>query len=35
MSEEEARDLMGFIEMLLKLVYEFPAASKKYSSSKP
>lgn len=30
MSEEAARDLMAFAEMLLKLVYEFPAASKKY-----
>ncbi len=35
MSEEEARDLTAFVEMLLKLVYEFPATSKKYSSPKP
>ena len=32
MSEEEAKDLIAFVEMLLKLVYEFPASSKKYSS---
>ncbi len=32
MSEEEAKDLISFAEMLLKLVYEFPAASKKYDS---
>jgi len=31
MSQEEAKDLISFVEMLLKLVYEFPAASKKYS----
>lgn len=31
MSEEEAKDLIIFSEMLLKLVYEFPAASKKYN----
>lgn len=30
MSEEEAKDLISFVEMLLKLVYEFPASSKKY-----
>ncbi len=30
MSEEEARDLISFCEMLLKLVYEFPATSRKY-----
>jgi len=35
MSEEEAKDLVAFIEMLLKLVYEFPAASKKYSPKAP
>lgn len=32
MSAEEARDLITFVEMLLKLVYEFPATSKKYIS---
>lgn len=31
MSEEEAKDLISFSEMLLKLTYEFPASSKKYS----
>ena len=31
MSEEEAKDLISFAEMLLKLVYEFPASSKKYA----
>lgn len=31
MSEEEAKDLVAFVEMLLKLVFEFPSASKKYS----
>lgn len=31
MSEEEAKDLIAFVEMLLKLVYEFPATSKKYA----
>lgn len=31
MSEEEAKDLISFVEMLLKLVYEFPASSKKYA----
>jgi hypothetical protein len=31
MSEEAAKDLIAFVEMLLKLVYEFPAASKKYN----
>ncbi|MER8729203.1 DUF4145 domain-containing protein [Mesorhizobium sp. M1227] len=31
MSEEEATDLLAFVEMLLKLVFEFPSASKKYS----
>lgn len=30
MSEEEAKDLISFSEMLLKLIYEFPASSKKY-----
>lgn len=35
MFEEEARDLISFAEMLLKLVYEFPAASKKYSTVLP
>jgi Domain of unknown function (DUF4145) len=35
MSEEEARDLITFVEMLLKLVYEFPAASKKYAPRTP
>lgn len=30
MSEEEAKDMISFCEMLLKLIYEFPAASKKY-----
>lgn len=35
MSEEEAKDLLSFIEMLLKLVFEFPSTSKKYSSTKP
>lgn len=34
MSEEEAKDLIVFSEMLLKLVYEFPAASKKYTIDK-
>ncbi len=33
MSEEEAKDLLSFTEMLLKLVFEFPAASKKYSTT--
>ena len=33
MSEEEAKDLIIFSEMLLKLVYEFPAASKKYTEN--
>jgi hypothetical protein len=35
MSEEEAKDLISFAEMLLKLVYEFPAASKKYTATPP
>lgn len=35
MSEEEAKDLLSFTEMLLKLVFEFPAASKKYSTDNP
>jgi hypothetical protein len=35
MSEEAAKDLIAFVEMLLKLVYEFPAASKKYSQPTP
>lgn len=30
MSEEEAKDLITFSEMLLKLVFEFPAVSRKY-----
>jgi hypothetical protein len=34
MSEEEAKDLIAFVEMLLKLIYEFPAAAKKYSPAK-
>ncbi|MCB9805588.1 DUF4145 domain-containing protein [Candidatus Nomurabacteria bacterium] len=33
MSEEEAKDLISFSEMLLKLTYEFPATSKKYNVS--
>ncbi|MCX6764706.1 MAG: DUF4145 domain-containing protein [Candidatus Nealsonbacteria bacterium] len=33
MSEEEAKDLIAFCEMLLKLVYEFPSVSKKYIKS--
>lgn len=33
MSEEEAKDLILFVEMLLKLVYEFPASSKKYAAA--
>jgi len=33
MSEEEAKDMLSFCEMLLKLVYEFPAASKKYAKA--
>ena len=32
MSEEEAKDMISFVEMLLKLVYEFPSASKKYET---
>ncbi|MCA0423195.1 MAG: DUF4145 domain-containing protein, partial [Proteobacteria bacterium] len=35
MSQEEAKDLLSFVEMLLKLVFEFPAASKKYAPAKP
>ena len=31
MSAEEAKDMISFVEMLLKLVYEFPASSKKYA----
>ena len=34
MAEEEAKDMISFCEMLLKLVYEFPAASKKYVKTK-
>ncbi len=34
MSEEDAKDLLGFSEMLLKLVYEFPANIKK-KTAKP
>ena len=34
MSEEEAKDLIAFVEMLLKLIYEFPAAAKKYSPAR-
>lgn len=30
MSEEAAKDLVSFCEMLLKLIYEFPAISRKY-----
>ncbi|MCX6760001.1 MAG: DUF4145 domain-containing protein [Candidatus Nealsonbacteria bacterium] len=29
MAEEEAKDLISFIQMLLKIIYEFPANSKK------
>lgn len=32
MTEEEAKDLIAFVEMLLKLIYEFPATSKKYTA---
>jgi hypothetical protein len=33
MSEEEAKDLIAFVEMLLKLIFEFPATSKKYDKA--
>lgn len=33
MSPEEAKDLIMFSEMLLKLVFEFPAVSKKYTKA--
>jgi hypothetical protein len=29
MSEEDAKDLISFCEMLLKLIYEFPANIKR------
>jgi hypothetical protein len=35
MSEEEAKDLISFSEMLLRLIYEFPASSKKYDENPP
>ena len=33
MSEDDARDLLNFSEMLLKMIYEFPAAAKRKTAS--
>lgn len=35
MNEEDAKDLISFIEMLLKIIYEFPAHIAKKKASKP
>jgi len=35
MKEADASELMAFVEMLLKLVYEFPATIKKKIAPKP
>ncbi len=35
MAEEDAKDLLAFIEMLLKIIYEFPANIKKKNAVKP
>lgn len=35
MKEPDAAELIAFVEMLLKLVYEFPAAMKKKTAGQP
>jgi hypothetical protein len=35
MGKEDAEELISFIEMLMKVIFEFPAAIKKKKGSKP